>query len=63
MLKVTIKYNAPIGDFRAIERKETFYAVHKWKAPGTSLVYFMIDRFNVRTVAEDEIVSIEEVKA
>lgn len=59
-MKVTIKYNDPIGDFRAIERRETFYAVSKWKPEGTSLVYFKTDRFNVRTVAESEIVSIEE---
>lgn len=59
-MKVTIKYNVPIGDFRAIEHRETFHAESKWKPEGTSLVYFKTDRFNVRTVAENEIVSIEE---
>ncbi len=58
-MKVTIKYNVPIGDFRAIERKETFHAISSWEVPGTSLVYFKTDRFNVRSVAKDEIVSIE----
>lgn len=59
-MKVTIKYNDPIGNFRAIERRETFHAISKWKPEGTSIWYFKTDRFNVRTVAESEIVSIEE---
>ena len=25
-MKVTVKYNGPIGNFKAIERIETFYA-------------------------------------
>ncbi len=59
-MKVTIKYNVPIGNFKAIERTETFYAESKWKPEGTSLVYFRIDRYNIRTIAEKEIISIEE---
>lgn len=59
-MKVTIKYNVPIGDFRAIERTETFHAVSKWEVEGTSLIYFKTDRYNVRTVAKNEIISIEE---
>lgn len=58
-MKVTIKYNSPIGNFKAIERIETFHAESKWEV-GTSLVYFKINRFNVRTVAKSEIISIEE---
>lgn len=59
-MKVTIKYNIPIGNFRAIERTETFHAVSKWEVEGTSLIYFKTDRYNVRTVAKSEIISIEE---
>lgn len=59
-MKVKIKYNVPIGNFRAIERTETFHAVSKWEVEGTSLIYFKTDRYNVRTVAKSEIVSIEE---
>lgn len=58
-MKVTIKYNVPIGDFRAIERTETFHAISSWEVEGTSLVYFRTDRFNVRSIAKSEIVSIE----
>ena len=60
-MKVTIKWDQPIGDYRAIERRETFHAISSWEAPGTSLVYFKTDRFNVRCVAKSEIVRIEEV--
>lgn len=60
-MKVTIKSNVPIGDFRAIERTETFYAISKWEVEGTSFIYFKTDRYNIRTVAKSEIVSIEEL--
>lgn len=60
MMRVTIKWNKPIGDFKAIEQRETFTAYNCWKPEGTSLVYFRLDRFNIKTVAESEIVSIEE---
>lgn len=61
MLKVSIRYNEPIGNFKAIERRETFRAVSYWQPEGTELIYFKLDRFNVRTVAKENIVSIEEV--
>ena len=59
-MKVTIRYNAPIGDFKAIEKTETFYAVSMWEVSGTSLVYFRLDRFNIKTAGKSEIVAIEE---
>ena len=59
-MKVTIKWNKPIGDFKAIEQRETFHAQSYWKPVGTSLVYFKLDRYNTKVVAESEIVSIEE---
>ena len=59
-MKVTIKYNYPIGNFKAVERTETFHAESKWEVVGTSLIYFKMDRFNIRTVAKSEIVSMEE---
>lgn len=57
-MKVTIKYNVPIGDFRAIERKETFYAQSMFEVEGTDLIYFRLDRFNIRSVGKSEIVEI-----
>ena len=59
-MKITIRYNEPIGNFRAIERTETFHACKMWEVPGTSLVYFKIDRYNIKTVAKSEIINIEQ---
>ena len=59
VMNVTIRYNQPIGNFKAVERTETFRAVGMWATPGTSLIYFKTDRFNVRSVAREKIVSIE----
>lgn len=58
-MRVTIRYNDPIGNFKAIERTETFRAIGMWATPGTSLIYFKTDRYNVRSVARSEIISIE----
>lgn len=61
MIKVVYEWNQPIGDFKAIGKRETFNAISYWKPAGTSLVYFKLDRFNTKVVAESEIISIEEV--
>lgn len=59
-MKVTIKYNIPIGDFRAMERTESFHADSSFEATGTSLVYFRIGRYGIRSVAKETIIKIEE---
>ena len=59
-MKVTHKYMVKIGPFTALEKLETFHAINSWKPEGTSLVYFRTDRFNVRTIPEENIVSIED---
>lgn len=61
MMRVTIKWDKPIGDFKAIEQRETFNAIDYYKPEGTSLIYFKLDRYNTKVVGESEIVSIEEV--
>ena len=58
-MTVTIRYNVPIGSYRAVEKTETFRAVSMWKADGTSLVYFRTNKYNVRAVAASEIISIK----
>ena len=55
---VKIRYNTPIGDFKAIEQMETFYARRYLADAGTNLVYFQIDRYNFKTVSKNEIVSV-----
>ena len=58
-MKVTVKRLVPIGNFKAIERTETFFAISKFQPEGTSLMYFRTDRFNIRTEAVSDIVRIE----
>lgn len=62
MYKVTYHYLVPIGPFKALDKQESFTALSYWEPEGTSLIYFKTDRFNVRTVGESEIISIEEIK-
>jgi hypothetical protein len=57
-MKVTIKYNEPIGNFKAVGRTETFTATSFFESG--SLIYFKVDRFNYKTVSKSEIVSIEK---
>jgi len=55
-MKVTIKYDDPIGNFKAIERTETFYAESFFESGN--LVYFR-NGFNYKTVSKSEVVKIE----
>ena len=55
-MKVTVKYNVPIGNFKAIERTETFFA-ESYFVSG-NLVYFR-NGFNYKTVSKSEVVKIE----
>jgi len=57
-MKVTIKYNEPIGNFKAVEHTETFTATSFFESGN--LFYFKVDRYNYKTVRKSEIVSIEK---
>jgi len=57
-MKVVIKYNDPIGNFKAVERTETFTATSYFESGN--LFYFKVDRYNYKTVRKSEIVSIEK---
>ena len=59
-MKVIYKYLVQTAPFKALEKHDSFYAIKRWKPDGTSLWYFQTDRYNVRTLSESEIVSIEE---
>lgn len=56
-MKVTIKYNYPIGNFKAVERTETFFAESFFESGN--LVYFR-NGFNYKTVSKSEVVKIEK---
>lgn len=57
---VTIKYNQPIGNFKAIEKTEKFYAKSMFKTAGSSLIYFKVNDFEYKTVSKNEVVSITQ---
>lgn len=58
--KVTYTEKGPVFDFKRIDREKTFYAISYWKAAGTGLIYFRIDQYNLKTISEEDIISIEE---
>ena len=55
-MKVTVKYNVPIGNFKAIERTETFFAESYFESGN--LVYFR-SGYNYKTFSKSEVVKIE----
>ena len=57
-MKVTIKYNEPTGNFKAIGRTETFTATSFFESGN--LIYFKVDRYNYKTVSKSEVVRIEK---
>lgn len=57
---VTIKYNQPIGDCKAIEKTEKFYAKNIFKPAGSSLIYFKVNDFIYKAVSKNELISIEQ---
>ena len=58
--KVTFNEKGKEIDFKRIDRKATFYAISYFKAEGTSLIYFRLDEFNLKTISENDVISIEE---
>lgn len=58
--KVTYIEKGPVFDFKRIDKTSTLYAVSYFKAAGTSLLYFKLDEFNLKAIAETDVISIEE---
>lgn len=58
--KVTYIEKGNVFDFKRIDKKATFYAVSYFKHAGTSLIYFRLDEYNIKTISEEDIISIEE---
>lgn len=57
--RITIRYNNPIGDFKAIEHRETICGEYAFTQGN--LHYFRKDAFNIFTIAKEEIESITEI--
>ena len=59
MKTCTYKEKTPIDRYRIIETIEQFNYISSWEQPGTSLIYFRVDRFNIKTVSKSDIISID----
>ena len=59
-MKVTYKEKEFIGKYICIEKEKTFYALSYFIPENTSLYYFYLDRYNLKTISKDDIVKIEK---
>ncbi len=58
MFKVRCRERTEIDRFRCVDREKEFTARSFFKGADSSVWYFNIDRFNIKTVSEDDIISI-----
>lgn len=58
-MKVTIIEKGHENDFRRIDKEVTFFAVDYWNAEGTNLLYFRLNRYNLKTVSIEDLKEIE----
>lgn len=59
-MKVTYTEKGRPFDFKRIDHIRTFYAVSSFQPDNCGLIYFRIDRFNMKVVPAEDIISIEE---
>ena len=57
--KVTYIEKGNVFDFKRIDKEVTFYAISYFKSEGTSLIYFRLDEYNMKTISGEDIISIE----
>ena len=58
-MKVTYRERQYITRYTCIDREKTFYAKDYFIPKGTSLYYFILNEFNYKTVAKEDIINIE----
>lgn len=59
-MKVTYIEKGRPFDFKRIDRICTFCAVSSFRSDNCGLIYFRVDRFNMKVVPAEDIISIEE---
>lgn len=59
-MKVTYVEKGTEHDFKRIDTIKTFFARSYFQASGTSLLYFRIDEFNIKTIAKEDVIKIEQ---
>ena len=58
-MKVTYTEKGIEHDFKRIDATKQFYAISYFQPAGTSLVYFKLNEYNIKTVPKDDILKIE----
>ena len=59
-MKITYIEKGIAHDFKRVDTVKTFFAKSYFQAQGTSLLYFRIDEFNIKTIAKEDIITIEK---
>ena len=59
-MKVTYIEKGREMNFKRIGAEKTFFALSYWKAEGTSLLYFKVNQFEIKSISEDDIIKIEK---
>ena len=59
-MKITYIEKEFIGKYICIKTEKTFHALDYFIPENTSLYYFYLDRYNLKTVAKEDIVKIEK---
>ena len=58
-MKVTYTEKGQVFDFKRIDKIRTFHCLNYWQPENCSLIYFRINQFEVKTVAEEDVIRIE----
>lgn len=61
MIKVTYIERMMIDRFTCIDKELTFNAVDYQQPAGTNLIYFKVDRFNLKVIEKDFVKAIETI--
>ena len=59
-MKVTYTEKGREFDYKRVDSVRTFYALSSFRPDNCGLIYFRVDRFNVKVVPAEDIISIEE---
>lgn len=59
-MKVTYIEKGREFNFKRIDAEKTFFALSYWKAEGTSLLYFKVNQFEIKSIPENDIIKIEK---
>lgn len=59
-MKITYTEKGNEHDYKRIDTVKSFFAKSYFQPSGTSLIYFRIDDFNIKTVSKEDIIAIEE---